>query len=187
MPWNAPVVLGALKIAMALGAGNTLVLKAAEDAPLALLRVAQICGRHLPPGVLNLITGYGEECGAPLARHPMVRKLSFTGSTKVGKSVMHAAADRIVPVSLELGGKSPALVFPDADDDGTVDGVIAGMRVTRQGQSCTPDRACSSTVQCSSPPHEARSRAGRLEDRRSARRDHRHGRAHQPEAVRPRL
>ena len=67
----------------------------------------------------------------------MVRKLSFTGSTEVGKSVMRAAADRIVPVSLELGGKSPALVFPDADDDGTVDGVIAGMRVTRQGQSCT--------------------------------------------------
>ena len=137
VPWNAPVVLGALKVAMAVAAGNTLVLKAAEDAPLALLRVAQICGRHLPPGVLNLITGYGEECGAALARHPMVRKLSFTGSTEVGKSIMRAAADRIVPVSLELGGKSPALVFPDADDDGTVDGVIAGMRVTRQGQSCT--------------------------------------------------
>ena len=76
VPWNAPVVLGALKIAMALAAGNTLVLKAAEDAPLALLRVAQICGRHLPPGVLNLITGYGEECGAALARHAMVRKLT---------------------------------------------------------------------------------------------------------------
>jgi acyl-CoA reductase-like NAD-dependent aldehyde dehydrogenase len=137
VPWNAPVVLGALKIAMAVAAGNTLVLKAAEDAPLALLQVAQICGRYLPPGVLNLITGYGEECGAALARHPLVRKLSFTGSTEVGKSIMHAAADRIVPVSLELGGKSPAVVFPDADDDGTVDGVIAGMRVTRQGQSCT--------------------------------------------------
>ena len=137
VPWNAPVVLGALKIAMALAAGNTLVLKAAEDAPLALLRVAGICGQHLPPGVLNLITGYGEECGAALARHSQVRKLSFTGSTEVGKSIMHAAADRIVPVSLELGGKSPALVFPDADDDGTVDGVISGMRMTRQGQSCT--------------------------------------------------
>ena len=99
--------------------------------------MAEICGRQLPPGVLNVITGYGEECGAALARHPLVRKLSFTGSTEVGKSIMHAAADRIVPVSLELGGKSPALVFPDADDDRTVDGVIAGMRVTRQGQSCT--------------------------------------------------
>ena len=87
--------------------------------------------------MLNLLTGYGEETGAALARHPLVRKLSFTGSTEVGKLIMHAAADRIVPVSLELGGKSPAIVFPDADDARTVDGVISGMRVTRQGQSCT--------------------------------------------------
>jgi betaine-aldehyde dehydrogenase len=137
VPWNAPVVLGTLKIAMAVAAGNTLVLKAAEDAPLGLLRVAQICGEHLPPGVVNLLTGYGEEAGAALAQHPVVRKLSFTGSTEVGKLIMHAAADRIVPVSLELGGKSPAIVFPDADDDRTVDGVITGMRFTRQGQSCT--------------------------------------------------
>ena len=137
VPWNAPVVLGTLKIAMSVAAGNTLVLKAAEDAPLGLLRVAQLCNQHLPPGVLNLLTGYGEECGAALARHPLVRKLSFTGSTEVGKLIMHAAADRIVPVSLELGGKSPAIVFPDADDARTVDGVIAGMRFTRQGQSCT--------------------------------------------------
>ncbi len=137
VPWNAPVVLGTLKIAMSLAAGNTLVLKAAEDAPLGLLRVAQLCNEHLPPGVVNLLTGYGEECGAALAQHPLVRKLSFTGSTEVGKLIMHAAADRIVPVSLELGGKSPAIVFPDADDARTVDGVISGMRVTRQGQSCT--------------------------------------------------
>src|SRR5687767_12214252 len=137
VPWNAPVVLGTLKIAMAVAAGNTLVLKAAEDAPLGLLRVAELCGQHLPAGVVNLVTGYGEEAGAALARHPLVRKLSFTGSTEVGRLIMHAAADRIVPVSLELGGKSPAIVFPDADDNGTVDGVIAGMRMTRQGQSCT--------------------------------------------------
>ena len=137
VPWNAPVVLGCLKIAMSVAAGNTLVLKAAEDAPLGLLRIAQICGQHLPPGVLNLLTGYGEEAGAALARHATVRKLSFTGSTEVGRLIMHAAADRIVPVSLELGGKSPAVVFPDADDDKTVDGVITGMRFTRQGQSCT--------------------------------------------------
>ncbi len=137
VPWNAPVVLGTLKIAMAVAAGNTLVLKAAEDAPLALLRIAQICNEHLPAGVLNLLTGYGEEAGAALARHPLVRKLSFTGSTEVGKLIMHAAADRIVPVSLELGGKSPAIVFPDSNDDRTVDGVITGMRFTRQGQSCT--------------------------------------------------
>jgi acyl-CoA reductase-like NAD-dependent aldehyde dehydrogenase len=137
VPWNAPVVLGTLKIAMSVAAGNTLVLKAAEDAPLGLLRLAQLCNEHLPPGVVNLLTGYGEECGAALARHPLVRKLSFTGSTEVGKLIMHAAADRIVPVSLELGGKSPAIVFPDADDARTVDGVISGMRFTRQGQSCT--------------------------------------------------
>jgi betaine-aldehyde dehydrogenase len=137
VPWNAPVVLGTLKIAMSVAAGNTLVLKAAEDAPIGLLRVAQVCNELLPPGVVNLVTGYGEECGAALAQHPLVRKLSFTGSTEVGKLIMHAAADRIVPVSLELGGKSPAIVFPDANDARTVDGVISGMRVTRQGQSCT--------------------------------------------------
>jgi betaine-aldehyde dehydrogenase len=137
IPWNSPVLLGALKIAMSITAGNTLVLKAAEDAPLGVLMMAKICAEHLPPGVLNVLTGYGEECGAPLARHPLVRKLSFTGSTEVGKLIMHAAADRIVPVSLELGGKSPIIVFPDADDDRTVDGVISGMRFTRQGQSCT--------------------------------------------------
>ncbi len=131
------MLLGALKIAMSITAGNTLVLKAAEDAPLGVLMMAKICADYLPPGVLNVLTGYGEECGAPLARHPLVRKLSFTGSTEVGKLIMHAAADRVVPVSLELGGKSPIIVFPDADDDRTVDGVIAGMRFTRQGQSCT--------------------------------------------------
>jgi betaine-aldehyde dehydrogenase len=137
VPWNAPVVLGTMKIAMSVAAGNTLVLKAAEDAPLALLRVAELCSRRLPPGVVNVLTGYGEECGAALARHPLVRKLSFTGSTEVGSLIMHAAAERIVPVSLELGGKSPAIVFPDADEVRTADGVIAGMRFTRQGQSCT--------------------------------------------------
>jgi len=137
IPWNAPVILGAMKIAMSLAAGNTLVLKTAEDAPLAVLKVARICAAHLPPGVLNVLTGYGEECGAALAAHPLVRKLSFTGSTEVGRLVMHAAAEKIVPVSLELGGKSPAIVFPDSDDDATAAGVIAGMRFTRQGQSCT--------------------------------------------------
>jgi len=137
IPWNSPVVLGSLKIAMSIAAGNTLVLKAAEDAPLAILEVARLCQEHLPHGVLNVLTGYGEECGAALAQHPLVRKLSFTGSTEVGKLVMRAASERIVPVSLELGGKSPAIVFPDADDERVVDGVIGGMRFTRQGQSCT--------------------------------------------------
>ncbi|GAC1701154.1 MAG: aldehyde dehydrogenase family protein [Candidatus Limnocylindrales bacterium] len=137
VPWNAPVQLSALKIAMSIASGNTLVLKAAEDAPLGVLRMARLCAQQLPAGVLNVVTGYGHEAGAALTAHPAVRKLSFTGSTEVGKLVMHAAADRIVPVSLELGGKSPAIVFPDSDDDATADGVLAGMRFTRQGQSCT--------------------------------------------------
>jgi acyl-CoA reductase-like NAD-dependent aldehyde dehydrogenase len=137
IPWNAPVLLGALKIAPALCAGNTLVLKAAEDAPLGVLLMAEVCQEFLPPGVLNVLTGLGEECGAALAQHPAIRKLSFTGSTDVGKLIMRAAAERIVPVSLELGGKSPSIVYPDADEDWAVDGVIAGMRFTRQSQSCT--------------------------------------------------
>lgn len=137
IPWNSPVLLGALKIAMAITAGNTLVLKAAEDAPLTVLELARICSRHLPPGVLNVLTGFGDESGAPLANHPGISKISFTGSTEVGRLMMRAAAERIAPVSLELGGKSPAIVFPDSDDQATVEGVISGMRFTRQGQSCT--------------------------------------------------
>src|SRR5690348_10537764 len=137
IPWNAPVLLGALKIAPALCAGNTLVLKAAEDAPLGVLFMTRVCHEFLPPGVLNVLTGLGEECGGPLAEHPLISKLSFTGSTEVGKLIMRAAAERIVPVSLELGGKSPSIVYPDADEDWVVDGVIAGMRFTRQSQSCT--------------------------------------------------
>ena len=137
IPWNAPVMLAALKIAPALCAGNVMVLKAAEDAPLGVLMLADICAELVPAGVLNVLTGYGPECGGPLANHPKVRKLSFTGSTEVGKVIMRAAAERIVPVSLELGGKSPSIVYPDVDEEWTVDGIIAAMRFTRQSQSCT--------------------------------------------------
>jgi acyl-CoA reductase-like NAD-dependent aldehyde dehydrogenase len=137
IPWNAPAILAAVKIAPALCAGNTMVMKAAEDAPLAVLLIAEICQEHLPPGVLNVLTGYGEECGGPLSRHPDIRKLSFTGSTEVGKIIMQTAGERIVPVSLELGGKSPSVVFSDANEDWVVDGIIAAMRFTRQSQSCT--------------------------------------------------
>ncbi|MDQ6918781.1 MAG: aldehyde dehydrogenase family protein [Candidatus Dormibacteraeota bacterium] len=137
IPWNSPILIASLKIAMALVTGNTLVLKAAEDAPLGVLRIAEVCQRHLPSGVLNVVTGLGTEAGAALARHPLVAKLSFTGSTEVGKEIMRVAGDHIVPVSLELGGKSPAIVFPDSDTDKVADGVISGMRFTRQGQSCT--------------------------------------------------
>lgn len=137
IPWNAPVLLAALKIAPALCAGNTMVLKAAEDAPLGVLLMAQVCQDILPPSVLNVLTGYGHECGAAMAEHPDIRKLSFTGSTAVGKSIMRAASDRIAPVSLELGGKSPSIVFPDANEDWVVDGIVSAMRFTRQSQSCT--------------------------------------------------
>ncbi|MFF0203689.1 aldehyde dehydrogenase family protein [Streptomyces sp. NPDC005017] len=137
VPWNAPLMLSALKIAPALVTGNTLVLKLAEDAPLAALAVARICQQYLPDGVLNVVTGYGTEAGEALTSHPAVAKLSFTGSTAVGRRVMEKGAERIVPVSLELGGKSPQIVFPDADEDWVVDGTIMGMRFFRQGQSCT--------------------------------------------------
>lgn len=137
VPWNAPAQLGALKIAPAVCAGNTIVLKAAEDAPLAVLLIAEICQQFLPAGIVNVVTGYGEECGAPLAAHPLVRKVSFTGSTGVGRAIMRAAADRIAPVSLELGGKSPSIVYEDANEDWVVDGIISSMRFTRQSQSCT--------------------------------------------------
>jgi betaine-aldehyde dehydrogenase len=137
IPWNAPVLLAALKIAPALATGNTIVLKAAEDAPLGVLLLCEICQEHLPPSVLNVLTGYGEDCGAALASHPGIRKLSFTGSTEVGRLIMKAAAERIVPVSLELGGKSPSIVFPDATGDWAIDGIVNAMRFTRQSQSCT--------------------------------------------------
>jgi betaine-aldehyde dehydrogenase len=137
VPWNSPVGLAALKIAMAVTAGNTLVLKPSSEAPLAVLTMARVCSEFLPPGVLNVVTGTGSECGIPLAKHPSVRKLSFTGSREIGKTVMEAAAERIVPVTLELGGKSPQIVFPDADEPQAVDGVFFAMRFTRQGQSCT--------------------------------------------------
>ncbi|MBN9743431.1 aldehyde dehydrogenase [Amycolatopsis sp. A1MSW2902] len=137
VPWNAPVQLAVMKIASALAAGNALVLKAAEDAPLAVLEIVKICHEFLPAGVLNVVIGYGAEAGEALIAHPAVRKLSFTGSTAVGKRVMSAAAERIVPVSLELGGKNPQIVFPDADEDWVAQGAISGMRFARQGQSCT--------------------------------------------------
>jgi betaine-aldehyde dehydrogenase len=137
IPWNSPLQLAALKIAPALVAGNTMVLKPAEDAPLTVLEMTKEFAKVLPPGVLNVVTGYGEDAGAALASHPGVDKVSFTGSTAVGKSIIHAVADRIGSVSLELGGKSPQIVFPDAVEDWVVDGVVLGMRFTRQGQSCT--------------------------------------------------
>jgi betaine-aldehyde dehydrogenase len=137
VPWNVPILISAWKIAPALIAGNTVVLKPSANAPIAALRLARICQAHLPEGVLNVVTGSGDEVGTPLAQHPLVAKISFTGNTETGKAILRMAADRILPVTVELGGKSPQIVFPDADSDRTADGVIAGMRFARQGQSCT--------------------------------------------------
>jgi len=137
VPWNAPVILCAIKIAPALCAGNTMVLKVAEDAPFGGLFLAAICQQFLPAGVLNVVTGFGIEVGAPLAAHPGLGKMSFTGSTAVGRGIMAAASERILPVSLELGGKSPVIVCEDGNEDRVVQGVAMAMRFTRQSQSCT--------------------------------------------------
>ncbi|MCA1939547.1 MAG: aldehyde dehydrogenase family protein [Caenispirillum bisanense] len=137
IPWNVPLMLMALKIAPAIVAGNTVVVKSAEEAPLTVLRVCQIMNEVLPPGVFNILSGFGPECGAPLVSHPAVNKITFTGSVETGKIVSKAAAEKLIPVTLELGGKSPMIVFADADIDRAVAGAVAGVRFTRQGQSCT--------------------------------------------------
>jgi len=137
IPWNVPMLLMALKIAPALVAGNAVVVKSAEEAPLAVLRICELMNRILPPGVFNMLSGFGPECGAPLVTHPLVRKLTFTGSVETGKIVAKAAAEKLIPVTLELGGKSPMIVFADCDFDKTVSGALTSMRFTRQGQSCT--------------------------------------------------
>lgn len=137
IPWNVPMLLMALKIAPALVAGNAVVVKSAEEAPLAVLRICELMNRILPPGCFNMLSGFGPECGAPLVAHPKVRKVTFTGSVEVGRIVARGAAEKLIPVTLELGGKSPMLVFADCDFEKTVMGAITSMRFTRQGQSCT--------------------------------------------------
>lgn len=137
LPWNVPLVLMMLKIGPALVAGNTVVVKTAEEAPFATLEVARILAEVLPRGVVNVVSGFGESCGAPLVEHPKVAKVTFTGSQSVGEIIYRTAASKIIPVSLELGGKSAMIVFSDANLDKAVSGAISGMRFTRQGQSCT--------------------------------------------------
>ena len=137
IPWNAPLLLMALKVAPALVAGNTVVLKTAEEAPFGALQVARVMQEVLPPGVLNVLSGDGPECGGPLCQHPDVGKITFTGSVETGRIIYRAAAEKLVPVTLELGGKSPMIVMGDADLERAVAGAVGGMRFTRQGQSCT--------------------------------------------------
>ena len=137
IPWNAPFFLFMAKIAPAITAGNTIVVKTAEQAPICVLFLAEIINRSLPPGVLNVISGYGEECGKPLCEHPLVRKVTFTGSLSVGQAIASYAAPKLATVTLELGGKNPSIVLPDADLALAIPGIIDGMRYTRQGQACT--------------------------------------------------
>lgn len=137
LPWNVPLMLMAIKIAPALVAGNTVIVKSAEETPLAVLRAAELLNGVLPPGVLNVLSGDGVGCGAPLVAHPHVAKITFTGSVETGKLIYQAAAAKLVPVTLELGGKSPMLVLADADVEKAAVGALAAMRFTRQGQSCT--------------------------------------------------
>ncbi len=137
IPWNVPLLLMALKIAPAMVAGNAVVVKSAEEAPLAVLRVVQLINTVLPAGLVNILSGYGPECGAPLVAHKDVHKVTFTGSVETGKIVYKTAAEKLIPVTLELGGKSPMIVCADADMEQAIAGAIAGMRFTRQGQSCT--------------------------------------------------
>jgi acyl-CoA reductase-like NAD-dependent aldehyde dehydrogenase len=137
IPWNVPMMLLSLKICPALVAGNAVVVKSAEEAPLCVLRIAELCGQVLPPGVFNMLSGMGPECGAPLAQHPLIGKLSFTGSVETGKIVYKYAAEKMIGATMELGGKSPMVVMEDCDLDKAVDGAVTGMRFTRCGQSCT--------------------------------------------------
>jgi aldehyde dehydrogenase (NAD+) len=137
LPWNSPLMIAGFKVPAALAAGNTVILKAADDAPLTILLLAEICNRHLPAGVVNALTGRGSVIGQALSTHPGVDKVSFTGSTEVGRGVARQASERLAHVSLELGGKNPSIVFPDAVDDELIDGLLAASRFTRQGQSCT--------------------------------------------------
>jgi acyl-CoA reductase-like NAD-dependent aldehyde dehydrogenase len=137
IPWNVPLLLMAIKVAPALVAGNSVVVKSAEDTPFTVLRVCQIMQQILPKGVLNILSGFGPGCGGPLVAHKDVKKVSFTGSVETGRIVYRAAAEKLIPVTLELGGKSPMIVMNDADIEKAVAGAIGGMRFTRQGQSCT--------------------------------------------------
>jgi acyl-CoA reductase-like NAD-dependent aldehyde dehydrogenase len=135
-PWNSPIASDAQKVAPALAAGNAVILKPATWTPLVALELAAICQRAgLPDGLLSVLPGHGGEIGDRLVRHPAIGKVSFTGGTVTGRRVAMAAAERLMPVSLELGGKSPTVVFEDADLEHAVAGVLYGI-FSSTGQSC---------------------------------------------------
>lgn len=137
IPWNYPLLMAAWKVAPALAAGATMVLKPSELTPITALELAAIAEEAgLPPGVLNVVTGYGPQVGGALTSHPLVRKIGFTGSVPTGVNVMSAAAQDIKTVSLELGGKSPLIVFSDTDVEAAVEWIMFGI-FWNQGQVCS--------------------------------------------------
>ncbi|NGQ95143.1 aldehyde dehydrogenase family protein [Brevibacillus sp. SYP-B805] len=137
IPWNYPLVMATQKIAPAIAAGCTVVIKPAEQTPLSLIRLFEIIDQvGFPPGVINLVLGAGETVGAEMARHPLVDKVAFTGGTETGIRIMKAAADTIKKVSLELGGKSPNIVFADADYETAVDYALFAI-FANQGEVCS--------------------------------------------------
>jgi aldehyde dehydrogenase (NAD+) len=136
VPWNSPLLLTAWKLAPALAAGNTVVLKPSEYTSASLLEFMRVFEKAgFPPGVVNVVTGFGPDAGAPLVEHPLVAKIAFTGSEKTGQMIYETAARGLKRVGLELGGKSPNIVFDDADMDNAVKGVISGI-FAATGQTC---------------------------------------------------
>jgi 5-carboxymethyl-2-hydroxymuconic-semialdehyde dehydrogenase len=141
-PWNAPMMLSTWRIAPALATGNTVILKPAEWSPLTAWKLAQIIQEaDLPPGVFNVVQGFGEEAGDPLVRHPLVPLITLTGETTTGSMVMKAAADQLKRLSLELGGKSPAVIFADADLDRALDATVFQI-YSFNGERCTANSRC---------------------------------------------
>ena len=137
IPWNYPLLMAAWKLAPALAAGCTCVLKPAEQTPLTALEIAGWFEEiGFPPGVINIVTGFGETAGAPLVAHPDVNKIAFTGSAAVGKMIVKSAADTVKRVTLELGGKSPNIFFADADFEAAIDGALFGVFIN-QGEVCS--------------------------------------------------
>jgi len=146
IPWNFPLLMAAWKLAPAIGAGNCVVLKPAEQTPASILVLADLIGDLLPPGVLNIVNGFGLEAGKPLAQSKRIAKIAFTGETSTGRLIMQYASENLIPVTLELGGKSPNIFFEDvlAHDDDFFDKAIEGfvMFALNQGEVCTaPSRA----------------------------------------------
>ncbi|WP_374316414.1 aldehyde dehydrogenase family protein [Aquabacterium sp.] len=146
IPWNFPILMAAWKLAPALGAGNCVVLKPAESTPISILVLVELIADLLPPGVLNVVNGFGREAGMPLATSKRIAKIAFTGSTATGRVIAQAAAGNLIPATLELGGKSPNIFFEDvmAADDAFLDKAIEGMVLFafNQGEVCTcPSRA----------------------------------------------